>query len=157
MQSSENMLHGTAQRCAGALWSCRSSSGRWTPNFRGGEDMADEYLESIHVRCREANGKIFVAEQDNLVVGFAAVMSQEKFTEPDEPLGTYALISDLVVLSQYRRHGIGKQLLEHAERFAKAAGAKEIRIGVLALNTGARKLYRSAEFMPHLEVFVKRW
>lgn len=127
------------------------------PKLPPGEEMADGYLASIHARCREANGKIFVAELDDSVVGFAAVLAQEKFTEPDEPLGTYAFISDLVVLSQYRRHGIGRQLLDHAEAFARAAGAREIRIGVLALNMAARKLYRSAEFMPHLEVFVKRW
>lgn len=125
--------------------------------LRPGETMADAYCDRLHARCVEADGKLFVAEQDGAVVGFVAVLSLEAFTELDEPPGTYAFISDLVVLSPYRGRGIGRQLLQRAEAFAREADARELRIGVLAENLGARRLYLASGFLPHLEIFVKRW
>jgi ribosomal protein S18 acetylase RimI-like enzyme len=127
------------------------------PRLRPGESMADAYCEQIHARCRDADGRIFVAEQNGIVVGFVAVLAHETFKELDEPAGSYAFISDLVVLAPYRRRGIGRKLLERAEAFARAEGARELRIGVLARNDQARRLYLAAEFTPHLEIFSKRW
>jgi GNAT superfamily N-acetyltransferase len=127
------------------------------PRLRPGEAMADAYWENIQARCNETNGQVFVAEQDGVVVGFIAILATEPFTELSEPPGTYALVTDVVVLPSHRGRGIGAQLLQHAEAFARAAGATELRIGVLARNAVARKLYRGAGFVPHLEVFIKRW
>jgi ribosomal protein S18 acetylase RimI-like enzyme len=127
------------------------------PRLRPGEAMADAYCEQLHARCRASDGRVFVAEQDGTVVGFVAVLAREPFTELDDPPGTYAFVTDLVVLSDYRGHGTGRQLLDRAEAFARAAGAPELRIGVLADNLAARTLYLSADFVPHVEVFTKRW
>jgi len=127
------------------------------PLLLPGEEMADRYCERIHARCREAAGQIYVAEEDSVVVGFVTVLGRESFTELDDPPGYYALITDLVVLEQYRCHGIGRQLLEKAEGYAKQSRAAELRIGVLANNGTARGLYLDVGFQPHLEIFIKRW
>lgn len=119
--------------------------------------MADEYWEWIRSRCAEANGKVFVADQDGSVVGFVSVLAAQPFEEPDDPPGHYALLTDLVVLSSYRGAGIGRELMERAEAFARSAGATELRVGVLAANSVARTLYLNSGFVPHLEVFTKRW
>ena len=63
--------------------------------------MADRYSEHIHARCREALGKVYVAEDDSVAAGFATVLAREAFTELDDPPGHYALITDLVVLERY--------------------------------------------------------
>jgi GNAT superfamily N-acetyltransferase len=126
------------------------------PRIRPGETMAEGYFEQIRTRCRKAAGYIFVAELDSRVVGFVAVLTRESFTDLDDPPGTYALVTDLVVLTPHRRRGIGRQLLGRAEACARAAGATQLRIGVLAKNAGARRLYLEAQFAPHLEVFEKR-
>ena len=126
------------------------------PRLRSGESMADDYWEYIQARCAEASGRVFVAEQGGAVVGFVAVLAAEPFTELDEPPGTYALVTDLVVLPSHRGHKVGARLLQHAEAFARAAGATELRVGVLAQNVAARRLYVGSGFVPHMEVFVKR-
>jgi GNAT superfamily N-acetyltransferase len=125
--------------------------------LRPGETMADAYLDRLRARCVEAAGRLFVAEQDGSVVGFVSIFSREPFTELDDPPGTYALISDLVVLPPFRGQGIGRQLLERAEAFARESDARELRIGVLAENRVARQIYLAAEFIPHVEILVKRW
>lgn len=127
------------------------------PRLLPGEVMADAYCERIHARCRETAGKIFVAEESSLVVGFATILAHEPFTELDDPPGHYALITDLVVLEPYRGRGIGRLLLEKAEAYAKQEGATELRIGVLSGNRTARQLYLDVGFQPHLELLTKRW
>jgi GNAT superfamily N-acetyltransferase len=125
-------------------------------NLRPGDLMADEYCAKLHERCQEASGHILVAEHDDEVVGFVAVLAREPFTELDDPPGTYALVTDLVVLATHRGKGIGRRLLDRAEAYARDAGAAELRVGVLAKNTAARRLYLSRDFTPHLEVLAKR-
>ena len=127
------------------------------PLLLPGETMADRYCQRIHERCREAAGRVYVAEDESAVVGFVTVLAREPFLELDDPPGHYALITDLVVLDSHRGRGIGRQLLERAEAYAKQAGATELRIGVLTNNRAARRLYLEAGFQPHLEVLTKRW
>src|SRR5688572_4123348 len=127
------------------------------PRVLPGETIADAYCEQIHAHCHFAAGRVFVAEHAGAVVGFVAVLAHEPFTSLDDPPGTYALISDLVVLEQYRNQGIGRRLLERAEEYARAAGATELRIGVLTQNDAARRLYLDAAFVPHVEILIKRW
>src|SRR5215510_16100190 len=127
------------------------------PLLLPGAVIADRYCERIYERCREAAGKIFVAEEDSEVVGFVTVLAREPFVELDDPPGHYALITDLVVLESHRSRGIGRRLLERAEAYAKQAGSTELRIGVLSSNRKARRLYLDVGFQPHLEVLTKRW
>lgn len=122
-----------------------------------GEEMATAYCENIQARCREADGRIFVAECAGTVVGFVAVLAHEPFTEPDDPPGTRAVIADLVVLSAWRNGGMGRKLLDHAEAYVRSRGARELRIEVLSRNDAARALYHVEGYVPYLEVFVKRW
>jgi ribosomal protein S18 acetylase RimI-like enzyme len=55
-------------------------------------------------------------------------------------------VSDLVVGTAYRRRGIGSRLLSAAEGYARARGARSLRIEVLARNAAARRLYASAGY-----------
>jgi GNAT superfamily N-acetyltransferase len=127
------------------------------PRLRPGQAIADDLCERMHAWCREAEGRLFVAEQDGTVVGFVCVLAREPFTDLDDPPGTYALVTDLIVLPPWRGRGIGRRLLESAEMFARNAGAREFRIGVLSRNLAARRLYLAAGFQPHVEIFAKRW
>ena len=114
------------------------------PTLPKGEEMADRSLAHMLRRCDESLGRVFVAEEDGTVVGFVGVLGRV-VPEPDESQA-YAYVSDLVVLPAYRRHGLGRALLERAAAFARGKGAKTLRVGVLARNEGAARLYRSLGF-----------
>ena len=114
------------------------------PTLPKGEAMADRYLAHMLDRCAGAAGRIFVAEADGGVVGFVGVLARV-VPEPDEAQA-YAYVSDLVVLPAYRRRGIGRALLERAEAYARGEGARALRVGVLAKNEAAARLYRSLGF-----------
>ena len=123
--------------------------------LRRGEEMADEYLQHMHARCREWAGTILVAEADGLVVGLVMVLARVPFEALDEPPGEYASVAELVVRNGFRRQGIGAALLREAERVAKEDGARELRVGVLSGNAAARDLYVRQGFTPYLETMTK--
>jgi ribosomal protein S18 acetylase RimI-like enzyme len=124
--------------------------------LRPGSEIASAYCEQLQARCAAQAGAIFVADIDGAVAGFVAVQACVPSEELDEPPGNHALVSDLVVLPEHRRHGIGRALLAMAEAHALTHHAREIRIGVLAANTPARRIYQAVGFTPYFEMLAKR-
>jgi hypothetical protein len=48
-----------------------------------GEEMADDYLRQMHVRCDEWAGKILVAELEGEVAGLAMIVTKVPFEQLD--------------------------------------------------------------------------
>ena len=126
------------------------------PALPPGEEMADAYLSHRLGQITGESGRLFVAEVDGAVVGFVGVRSRVPPGEPDEDPAPYAYVTDLLVRRDHRRRGIGRALLDHAEHHAREAGARTIRIGVLANNQIARRLYREMGFADYHVQLVKR-
>jgi GNAT superfamily N-acetyltransferase len=61
----------------------------------------------------------------------------------------YAEITELFVEEQYRRLGIGRQLVAFAEEMARAAGARSMLILTNYYNHPAQQLYRSQGYEPY--------
>ena len=126
------------------------------PRLREGESMADAYLVQMHKHCRDYAGAIFIAEHDSEVVAMMMVLARVPFEWLDEPPGDYALVAELVVREGWRRRGIARALLSVAERYAREAGATELRIDVLSQNRPARQLYAREGFAPYKETLTKQ-
>lgn len=125
------------------------------PRLRPGDSMADAYLAQMHNYCRDHGGAIFLAEEAGEVVGLVMVLARVPFEHLDEPPGHYALVAELVVREGFRRRGIARALLDVAERYARDAGAPELRIDVLSENDPARTLYLRQGFAPYKETLTK--
>jgi ribosomal protein S18 acetylase RimI-like enzyme len=124
-----------------------------------GKDMAAQYLEYLFAKCAEYTGAILVATVSGSVVGFVCIWPAVTPTESEvivNGASPYAYISDLVVLSSHRGRGIGRRLLQEAERFASERGATTLRIGVLANNRNARDLCVNTGFSEHEILLWKR-
>jgi uncharacterized protein (TIGR00290 family) len=147
-------------RDAAALRACvielQEFERRLEPDLPPGERMAGPYLERLHERCARHRGRLFVAEREGRLVGFAGVLAELPQEEPDEPDEPYAFLSDLVVLPEARRAGVGRALLARAESYARHAGARVLRLDVLARNAGARALYAAEGFRERLLRLEKR-
>ena len=126
------------------------------PMLPAGVDMANSYVELLLDRCSGTSGRVFIAETDQTVVGFVGVITRVEPNDPDEEATPYTYISDLVVLSAYRRRGIGSALLRHAEAYARDQGMTLVRINVLAKNQAAGQLYRTLGFDDYRIQLLKR-
>jgi GNAT superfamily N-acetyltransferase len=114
-----------------------------------GEAMADAYLAHLFRCCAQWQGRMFVAEADDRVVGFVCVYGRCPQEELDENPAPYAFVSDLVVLTPYRNAGIGQQLLAAAESHARAWGVSVVNIGGGWGNDGERRQYKQGGVKPN--------
>ena len=58
------------------------------------------------------------------------------------------LMDGIVVRSDWRGQGVGTQLFEELERFARVSDLTSIRLDVIDTNEGARRLYERLGFVP---------
>ena len=128
---------------------------RIEPRRIEGKLVAPKYLQYMFERCAQTQGRVFVLEDDKRIAGFVSVWAKVKVNGLVNEESEVAYISDLVVAAAYRGQGWGRALLERAEDYARAQGAAMLSIGVLAENTGARKLYNDFGFRENHVEFIK--
>jgi len=116
------------------------------PRRAEGKVVAKKYLQYMFERCAQTQGKVFVLEVQDKIVGFVSVWARVKVNGLVNEESEVAYISDLIVVDAHRGKGWGRALLERAEDYALAQGATMLSIGVLAENTGARRLYNDFGF-----------
>ena len=124
------------------------------PVLPEGRAVADAYVEYMFARNAELDGAVFVAEEEGDVVGFICVWARVPPEDPSEEHPA-AHVSDLVVLPRFRRRGIGRALLARGEAYARERGAERLRIGVLARNQDARRLYLDSGFRDIFVLLIK--
>jgi GNAT superfamily N-acetyltransferase len=120
------------------------------------EAIRGKYIDHLLTECGKSDGSILVAEQTGRVVGFVCVLCRVKSPEIVEQEREYAYVTDLVVLEPHRKAGIGAALMRAAETRAGSCGATRIRVGVLAANTGAHRLYHQLGYSDREVVLEKR-
>ncbi|HNP65918.1 MAG TPA: GNAT family N-acetyltransferase [Woeseiaceae bacterium] len=116
------------------------------PRLPPGAAIVDEYVPQMLLRCKQAVGQILIAEIDAEVAGFVTVLTRVSSGEIEDGDIEYGLISDLVVAPRFRRQGLGKELLEAGENFARSKKVSSLRIGVLHSNRAAMNLYAANGF-----------
>lgn len=84
---------------------------------------------------------IVVADADGQVVGLAEVYVREDEVNAYRVPYRYAHLQSMVVSETYRKRGIGKQLLEAAEQWARERDASEMRLDVWEFEAGPLKFY----------------
>ena len=123
------------------------------PRLPTGAEIVADYVPRMFYRCRHCDGKILIAEVDDEVAGYAMVLARVSSDELEDGHFEYGLIADLVVLTRYRGQGLGRNLLEAVETFARDRGVRWLRIGVLAKNAAAEGLYEKSGFS---KIYVER-
>ena len=80
------------------------------------------------------NAVVLVAENNDDVLGFVSFYANDLTTN-------CAFISSIVIRKQYQGMGIGSQLLDHAEKYAKLNNMTSMTLEVDRMNLKAIKLY----------------
>ena len=111
-----------------------------------GDEIASACISDALSKCAECHGRILVADEEGEIAGYATVLAKVRSDALDDGDLEYAYLADLVVRAAYRGRGIGRELIAMAETYARDAGAKWLRVCVLAKNEGARRLYNTSGF-----------
>lgn len=89
------------------------------------------------------NVGVFVAEQENRLIGFVVVLVR---LTPDIPIlvkRCYALIENIGVAEDYQSQGVGKALMGRAHQWAAENGANRVELTVYEFNQAAKDFYES--------------
>lgn len=111
---------------------------------------AEECYAAIQVRIARDGGALLVACEKDAILGVLslAFATDEPFVQAD--LRRYGVVTDLVVAQAHRNRGIGRMLLDEAERLTKEHGLARLLIGVLSANHAALAAYERSGFTPHM-------
>lgn len=116
------------------------------PRMPSGESIVNDYIPDMLQRCRDCLGTVLVADVDGQIAGYVTVLARVSSDEIGAGDHEFGLVTDIVVLERYRKTGLGRELLESAEAYARANGVKWLRIGALDSNQRARAMYESMGF-----------
>lgn len=83
---------------------------------------------------------IFVAEEDDKILGYAFCVFQKPASNSMQPVKTL-YIDDLCVDENCRGGGVGKRIFEFVKDYAKKSGCYNLTLNVWECNPGARAFY----------------
>jgi ribosomal protein S18 acetylase RimI-like enzyme len=121
------------------------------------EVYREDYFAKVMRSLDSNKGTIFVALDQKRIVGCIVGILKEQSAEE---LTEYAKVSigcitDLYIDQEYRKQGIGQQLLGHIEDYFKAQGCQYSELYVLTANTSAHKLYQKSGYKDNLLEMLK--
>jgi GNAT superfamily N-acetyltransferase len=84
---------------------------------------------------------LWIAHENGVVVGAAAVAWDVSGLDPLEGAGDVAVLWDIRVRPSHQRKGVGRRLFEEAARFAKSKGCRALKIETQNVNVRACRFY----------------
>jgi GNAT superfamily N-acetyltransferase len=114
------------------------------------QDMQNEYISEMLAKTSQPN-TTFIAEINNIPLGFVHVRTH-KDSISNETCGTIPL---LAVSPNSQGLGIGKVLVESAEKWAKNIGCRLLHLEVFANNKKANNFYQNIGFKPETVHMIK--
>eukprot|EP01031_Cornospumella_fuschlensis_P035955 gene35955-43609_t len=114
-----------------------------TDLFGGLEPLSDYARDNLAFElAKRPNAHVFIARVDGQPAGLAICFEGFSTFECRSLLN----IHDFAVAPQFRRKGVGGELMMFVESFARSIGCCKLTLEVLQGNTPAQKLYNSCGF-----------
>ena len=112
-----------------------------------GDRYREKYFEKTLEEVKKCNGKILLYKDNEKIVGLiVGLINNDKTERYDFKAPKRGRITELVVDKNYRRKGIGKELLLKMKEHLKSNGCEKIMIAVFGYNEGAIKFYKDNGF-----------
>lgn len=128
------------------------------PNRSDGWAIASGHLGYLEQLVKTRQGRVFVAENLDGLLGFLVCFVDSEDEGDLHVIDTdrkFGCITDLYVLADERRRGVGNALIQSAENHFKSIGLSKVRITVLHQNEGAKTLYERAGYKPYEVTFER--
>ena len=121
-------------------------------------EYRDKYFDYMIEDCLSQQGKIFVAEEDNQIIGFIAgfVEAYDERDKLDYSCPRKGIIPELIVSKKSRSKGTGNLLLNKMEDYFKSINCKFIQIDVFAYNEIAKNFYYKNSYEDRMITVFKK-
>ena len=121
--------------------------------FYGQASNLDGAAAFLRERIANDESVVFLAEDpDARTLGFVQVYPS--FSSTTTPPGRLWILNDLYVAEDGRRRGVGRALMERAERLAHESGAVGLTLSTSIGNLRAQRLYESLNYRRETVFFV---
>jgi ribosomal protein S18 acetylase RimI-like enzyme len=122
------------------------------------DEYRDRYFELTMEEVYSNQGKIFVATNNDCVVGMVAgyKVSYTVDDQIDYKCPPKGMISELIVSKNQRGGGVGKQLMSQMEKYLIDIGCEYIKLQVFAYNQTAYDFYKNLGYEPVLIDMLKK-
>lgn len=117
-----------------------------------------KYMNWLLDRVKKQDGAIFVAQDDDQVIGMIAVVVV-KMTKLDQlsfAAAHMGRVLEIFVHDSYRHHGVRKLLMKYAENHLREKQCEFVRIEVFEPNTDAHSFYKSLGYTDRLRDMIKQ-
>ncbi|MCL2425526.1 MAG: GNAT family N-acetyltransferase [Oscillospiraceae bacterium] len=120
-------------------------------------DSTFEEELKFHKEIVESEKEVgFLYEKDDRLVGFMNISIRSDYVNGTDT-SPVVYIEAIYVLSEYRKYGIGRKFIEHAEQYAKQKGITQLASDCFIDNTISESFHKSCGFVEKERVicFVK--
>ena len=111
---------------------------------------ADELLSIFEKFMADAAVANLVVEIDGLMIGYARyrIYQIPKSSFLKNSGAKQALIEEIVISEDWRRHGLARELILEIERRLRTLGIEYVKLSVFAFNKAAQGLYAALDYSP---------
>ena len=126
------------------------------PRLSPGIELAAVGLKRMLSDIAGGKGLVFMARVDGIAVGFGCVLIDD-YCDPSyvDAVRRRAYVSYLYVADEWRRQGVGRQLLAVMEVEAKRGGCSRLVTRYKAVNVAAGQCYEAAGFRSDQHIVSK--
>lgn len=121
-------------------------------------DYREKYFEFMFKDCESGQGKIFVAVDNEKVMGMIAgfVQTYDERDKLDYSCPKKGFVAELIVSKNARSGGIGTKLLNKMEEYFKSINCEYCQIDVFASNENAKKFYQKKGYQDRMVTMFKK-
>ena len=121
-------------------------------------EYRDKYFDYMIEDCISQQGKVFVAKEDNRIIGFISgfVQSYDERDKLDYTCPKKGIVAELIVCKNVRSKGTGKMLLKKMEDYFKSINCEYVQIDVFAYNNIAKSFYHKNNYEERMLTLFKK-
>ena len=121
-------------------------------------EYRDKYFKYMLEDCNSQQGKIFVAEEENQIIGMIAgyIQTYDERDSLDYSCPTKGIVVELIVSKKLRSKGTGQMLLKKMEDYFKSINCEFVQIDVFAYNEIAKNFYHKNNYEERMLTLFKK-
>ena len=122
------------------------------------DEYRDKYFEYMIDDLKTQQGKIFVAEEENQIIGMIAgyIQTYDERDSLDYSCPTKGIVVELIVSKKLRSKGTGQMLLKKMEDYFKSINCEFVQIDVFAYNEIAKNFYHKNNYEERMLTLFKK-